>query len=270
VQEITVDGDVVFSSETAGQSYAASYLATTGGNLFTANGGGNLDNTIDNMNDGDALVLGAGSYTGDFNIFVDSNNTPDHLRNKDVLVCGGSAEVNDVSLFLDGLGRQGRDAHFSTLNNSQTPNAQYAFLRLIVDTPGRTASYAHAIFAGPNRGSFPGSGLFTNFVNCVLDMDNYFDAPAWEYNNAGVDKGMKFIRCTFANYTGFRDYYSEGPGSIDLEDNIFEDVRALYGDGTINETNTAQNVSIGSNFSYDTTLHPDRGHLYVPNTNAIF
>jgi hypothetical protein len=105
-------------------------------------------------------------------------------------------------------------------------------------------------------------------VNCYFD--NNGGDISWHYDNAsstGTD--VEFIRCTFANYTNWDNSYSGRDDQIDVGDCLFSgstdsteyvDLGGNVTNATIDETNR----------TYNTSTYSSSGHLYVPNTNAIF
>jgi hypothetical protein len=251
-------------TETFGLQYANSYLATTGGTLFTLNGGGNINSIVDSMTDGDALVLGPGSYDVDLPN-IDDTYVDDFMRSKDILVAGDVDNAADVDLFADS--RSGTQRTYlvghTDLNNSY---AQYAFLTVRPSQSGDTDNYTNTIVGVDIDGT--GVETHVNLTNCILDLSNYLVSPSWEYNNNGSFKDVRFTRCTFANYSGWQGSYSTGTGTIFVNDTIYEDERNTESD--LSESNIATNVSLDSAFYYNQTNHSTRGHLFVPNTNAIF
>jgi len=248
---------------TNGALYAYSYLANTNGTLISKNDGGNINSIVDSMEDGDALLLGPGSYNVDLEE-IDDGYIDDFMRSKDILVAGNVDDAADVDLYADS--RSGNQRSYvvghTDLNNKY---AQYAFLTIRPSAPSSTSSYYNAIVGVDISGG--SKETHANITNCIIDLSNYLGAPSWEYNNRGSLKDVRFTRCTFANYTGWQGTYSEGSGTIYVTDTVYEHGR--NSELSLVESNIATNVSLDSAFNYNQANHSTRGHLYVPNTNAV-
>jgi len=250
------------STDANGSLYADSYLATTGGSLITVTSSGSINSVIDSANDGDAILLAPGTYSTTPDNSIGSR---DGFRLKSLLIVGDTDDPADVVVEHNPDGDGGQRDHpvFSGSGyTSINTNKQIAFC-----TYRRNAD----TYLGTNYSN----SLTKNFdlnegiaVNVYFDLDN--EGVSWHYDNTGSSNNdVRFIRCTFANYSTWQSSYSGRDDQIDVEDCLFS-----------GSTDTTEYVDLGGNVTsatidetnrtYNTGTYSSTGHLYIPNTNAIF
>lgn len=246
-----------------GGDYATSYVATTGGSItnFSATSG-SLNTAIDNLSDGDVLLLQAGSYT--LTSVNSASYTSCPWRNANVLIAGDVTDPNDVVIELTHTGDRGKHifAEGSGTDKIPTVNKQMAFCRL-KRLATSTTNYVNALALG--YGSNPAKG---RMVNCILDLNN--GNVSWTYDNgATTDHDVKFIRTTFLNYGTWQSSYTGANGIIVVDNCVFDDATQASDKATLTDCETSVAVTT-SDGSYNTTTYSTAGHLYVPNGTAIF
>ena len=248
--------------EAVGTPYATSYLATTGGSLINATPG-SLDTVIDNASDGDAILLESGAYT--INATPFGSYTSDPFRQKNILICGAaSAEYVVVTVDHDGTSAVRDHPVFSGSDSSHTStvNRQMAFLTFLRQQTS-TLNYSSSLVYGNGAPSPIG-----RMVNCYFDSNN--GNLSWHYDNtASTTIDVEFVRCTFANYATWQASYTGRDDVLTVTSCLFDDT-----------TDTTEYVNGGGNVvsatvdttarTYDTATYATAGHLYVPNTTAVF
>jgi hypothetical protein len=251
--------------QTSGSAYASSYLATTGGSLIEITIPGSLNATLDNASDGDAILLKtAGTYTVN-NLQTDAyGSCPWRLKN--VLIAGDTEDASDFVVEFTKTAQRGM--HLFAGGNTTSPpsiNKQGAFITFYTQNTSGT-SYINALVAVVSNGSTaPPKG---RLVNCYIDQNT--GDISWHYNNGNeVSIDVEFVRCTFANYTNWDASYSGRDDVITVTSSLF--------DGTTDTTeyvdgggNTYSATVDTTNRTYSTSSYSTSGHLYIPNTTAVF
>jgi len=240
-----------------GAAYAASYLATTGGTLHHISPSDDLTNTMANAARGDAILLDKGLYQ----CGMPSGGTTFH-GGKEVLVVGNTAFPQLVVIEFDSDNPSNVRDH-PIFENSPSTYTQLAFLTFWRNpTTDFGTNYANAILRGSNN------ACKAIAVNVYFDLDDYL--VSWIYdNNSRTTHDLRIYRSTFANYSTWMSKYSGQSNVIDVGNCLFDDT-----------TITTEFVNLGGNIysavvdttdrKYDEETYPTAGHLYVPNTNAIF
>lgn len=250
------------SYSSSGGQYATSYIATTLGSI-TEHGStsGSLNSAIDALSDGDALLLAAGSYTID--ALQCQGYGSDSWRNKNILIAGNTQNANDVVLEVTHSAQRGKHI-FASVDTATYPaatvNKQIAFVRY-KRLATSTTSYINAIAVGYS--SDPAAG---RAVNCIFDFNN--SNVCWMYDNYNrTTHDIEFVRCTFLNFNGWVASYSGAAGQIIVGDSMFDAAYSTELRATVTSSTTAY-VSVADG-SYNTSTYSD-GHLYIPNTAAVF
>lgn len=244
-----------------GLDYANSYITTTGGSITTfTSTSGSIDTAIDNLSDGDVLLLSSGSYTLTSKSAGYLTSCP--WRNKNILIAGAVLDANDVEITLTHNSERGKHI-FAEASGTNIPTIrkQMAFLRL-KRLATSTTSYINSLCGGPTTYEAKG-----RMVNCILDLNN--GNVSWHYDNSGTTgHDVKFIRTTFINYNTWGASYSGTAGIIDVDNCLF-DSTTVTNKATL--TDCVQSATITtSNGNYSTASYATAGHLYVPNTTAVF
>jgi len=248
---------------TEGYNYAQSYIATTGGSITTVTSAGSINTALNNLSDGDVLLLASGNtYTVTSEATDGYGNDP--WRHKNVLICGDTDDAANV--VLEWTKAAGRGMHiFGGGDSTHVPtvNKQSAFVTWYTQQTSET-SYINALVAqvastGPAKG---------RLVNCYIDQST--GGISWHYNNGNLTTiDVEFIRCTFANYSSWYESYSGRDDVITVTDCLFDDSTDTteYVNGGGNTTGATVDTT---NRSYNTGTYTSSGHLYIPNTTAVF
>lgn len=246
----------------SGADYATSYLATTGGTLINHSTTGSLNTVIDNASDGDAILLTDGSYTIDaipFGLY-----TADCFRRKNILICGASfAENVVVTVNHDGVSAVRDHPVFCGSDSLHTPtvNRQMAFITFLRQQTS-TLNYSSSLVFGNGTPLSKG-----RMVNCYFDSNT--GNVSWHYDNNSGALDVEFVRCTFANYGVWPSSYSGFDNVLTVSNCLFDDTidTTEYVNGGGNVTSATVNTTART---YDTSTYTTAGHLYVPNTTAVF
>ena len=252
---------------TNGRKYAESYIATTGGTITPVATTDNLTTAVSNATDGDVLLLAEGSHDLDGAI-VQSGFISDPFQKKNVLICGDTDIPQNVLINYDADGTAAvRDGGIFNSDNAVACSnyRQIAFLAFrTVQT--HTLSYSSTlVHNGYGGSSYPAIGRATN---CYIDYNN--GNIAWIYDNSNATNvDVEWTRCTFANYFSWVTKYSGANGVNTVTSCLFDDttVTAEYTDGGGNVASATVDTT---NRTYSTGTYPTAGHLYIPNTTAIF
>ena len=243
---------------TSGRLYADSYLATTGGSLITVASDGDVRAAIDGSTDGDAILIDEGTYA-----FGPATSSVLIHSGKEVLIAGNTDTPQSVVIDFD------HDANGDTRDHpvfgaqNLTTNTQLAFLTFYRNpTTTISTNYNSSLLKG---GGGQSRGIA---VNVYFDLDDKL--VAWHYdNNDYTTHDVRYLRCTFANYSSWTASYSGRDDVVDVGNCLFDDT-----------TDQTEYVDLGSNVysatvntasrSYSTSSYPTAGHLYIPNTTAVF
>ena len=256
---------------TSGKDYADSYIATTGGSI-TVHGStsGSLNTAVDALSDGDVLLLSAGSYT--LTAVTTETYSSDPMRTVNALIAGDTDDADDVVIEVTHTSARGHHVFADEDTASLAPSTykQYAFIRFKrLDTSG--TSYVNALSGGV--ASYKAHG---RMVNCIFD-GNAGDV-SWIYDNSqGTAHDVAHIRTTFINYNNWDASYTGASGAIVVNNCLFDDTTdetktAGAGSHTIATlTDCVKSATIQlSDGQYDTNTYSTAGHLYIPNTTAVF
>jgi len=126
-------------------------------------------------------------------------------------------------------------------------------------------SYSSALVNNNNGGSSaPTIGRATN---CYIDYNG--GDISWIYDNLNVTSvDVEWTRCTFANYGSWVSKYSGANAANTATNCLFDDTTVSeYTDGGSNVTSATVDTT---NRTYNTGTYATAGHLYIPNTTAIF
>jgi len=250
-------------ASSSGGQYATSYIATTSGSI-TEHGvtSGTLNDAIDALSDGDVLLLAAGSYT--ITALQCQGYGSDSWRNKNILIAGDTEDANDVVLEVTHSAQRGKHI-FASVNTATYPaatvNKQIAFVRYKrLATSG--TNYINAIAVGYSTDPAAGRA-----VNCIFDFNN--SNVCWMYDNyARTTHDIEFVRCTFLNYATWGGSYSGAAGQIIVGDCLFDDTYSTETRATVTSSTASATITVADG-SYNTSTYGD-GHLYIPNTTAVF
>jgi len=251
-----------FGSGTNGSDYVQNYLLSTGGSLNTVNTSDDLRQIIDNASDGDAILISPGTYQigpkdadypAERSIFGDS----------DVLICGDTDDAADVVIDFNHDEYTSVRDHPVFIGSTPSTNTQLAFLTYFRNPDATISTNYNTAMA-----LLSNTDCFGIAVNVYFDLDN--DNVSWHYDNSNSSgNDVRFIRCTFANYSDWLSSYSGRDDQIDvgnclfngsIETGEFIDLGGNVTNASINETSR----------TYSTSTYSSAGHLYVPNTDAIF
>jgi len=240
-----------------GDGYADSYIANTGGTKFTYSIPGNINTVIDGMSDGDALVLGIGAYT--VNCLAADSYSSDMFRRKNILITGETADASDV--VLEPLFGAQRGKHIFTKNTYMVPDftRQLAFLRLNRTSSSGT-NYINAL-----AGAVSGSMYKGVAVNCIIDING---DVSWTYDNNNTSGDhIKWVRCSFVNYTAWDNKYTGNLAGITVQECVFE---TTYQTGVNLIGVSYSNVAVDANYNYNAASYV-AGHLFLPEIlEAVF
>ena len=254
----------VFTTFAGGGLYAQSYIATTSGTITShVPTSGSLNSAIDALSDGDALLLAAGSYTID--ALQCQGYGSDSWRNKNILIAGSTENANDVVLEVTHSAQRGKHI-FASVDTATYPaatvNKQIAFLRY-KRLATSTTNYINAIAVGYSTDPAKGRA-----VNCIFDFNN--SAVCWMYDNyVRTTHDIEFVRCTFLNYSTWGASYSGAVGTMIVGDCLFDDTYYNTNNRATVTSSTASATITVADGSYNTSTYGD-GHLYIPNTTAVF
>jgi hypothetical protein len=243
---------------TLGRDYVSSYLATTGGSLITVSSGGDLRAAIDGATDGDAILVNEGTYQLGPAVGSDTLHS-----GKDVLIAGNTDVPQNVVLDFDHDTNTDIRDHDVFSTSCSTTNCQIAFLTFFRNpTTTINTNYNSTILGGGN-GTTKGIA-----VNVYFDLDDKL--VAWHYdNNENTAHDVRFLRCTFANYSTWTTSYSGRNDVIDVGNCLFDDTTVTNEYVNLGDNVTSGTVDTG-NRTYNTSTYPTAGHLYIPNTTAVF
>ena len=243
---------------TKGYGYASSYLATTGGSLITVASGGDVRAAIDGSTDGDAILIDEGTYA-----FGPATSQNTMHSGKEVLIVGNTDTPQSVVIDFDHDANGDIRDHPVFDSANSTTNTQLAFLTFYRNpTTTISTNYNSSLLKG-------GGGLSKGIaINVYFDLDNKL--VSWHYdNNSLTTHDIRYLRCTFANYSSWATSYSGSNSVVDVGNCLFDDT-----------TQTSEYVDLGGNVTsgtlntttrtYDTGTYATSGHLYIPNTTAVF
>jgi len=252
----------VFSAVVGGALYAQSYIATTSGSIVEhVPTSGSLNSAIDALSDGDALVLQPGSYT--ITALQCQGYGSDSWRKKNILIAGNTEDANDVVLEVTHSAQRGKHI-FAGVDTAYHPahtiNKQIAFVRY-KRLATSTTNYINAF--GGGYSSDPPKG---RAVNCIFDFNNSY--MSWFYDNYNRDyNDIKIVRCTFLNYNVWVSSYSGNSAAVVVVDSLFDDT-STNDKASVTSSTASATITVADG-SYNTSTYGD-GHLYIPNTTAVF
>lgn len=254
------------SIPTLGRKYADSYIATTSGTITSIATTDDLTAAVASAADGDAFLLAEGTHDLD-GLVINTGFQSDAFQKKNVLICGDTDTPQNVLVNFDADGQAAvRDGGTFTSDNAVACSTyrQIAFLAWrTVQTS--SLSYAAALVNNNQGGSsFPAIGRATN---CYIDYNN--GDISWIYDNAAAtNPDIEWNRCTFANYASWVTKYSGANVANTATNCLFDDTtQSEYTDGGSNVTSATVDTT---NRTYNTGTYSTAGHLYIPNTTAIF
>ena len=230
--------------------YAAEYLELTGGNLtavtYSGSGTDNLDAIIDARSQGDAILLGPGTYEltpTNWDNYASSN-----WRGKDIAIVGMTLDPATVVLNLKDHGA--RDTPIFS-DGTVTTNYYNHFANMrVVRLTDPQATSTHRYKAAIRRGQ---SGGYVQ--NCIMDFNG--NEVAWIYDNTFSSSPVgSFINCSFVNYNTWLDNYNGNANSIECTNSGFSAGHTATVQATLIGTN-ATSVSYGVGYTY-----ADNGSTY--------
>lgn len=247
------------AGDNPGSAYATSYLATTSGTLYTKGGGGSINADIDAMSDGDALVLGAGTYS--VAATTSESFSSSLFRDKNILIAGDTTAA-DVILEVTHAAQRGKHIFSKNSNITNTINQQLAFMQVKRIATSAT-NYINALSGGVS-----GSDPKGRMVNCYFN--NNAGAISWIYDNSNsADIDVEFVRCTIGNYGTWQNKYTGNAAGTTVDACIF-DGTTQFNDVTQAGTSYTGITINDTTGVYDNSIYSEAGHLYVPNTTAVF
>ena len=254
------------SIPTNGRKYADSYIATTGGTITPVATTDNLTTAVSSATDGDVLLLAEGSHDLDGAI-VQSGFISDPFQKKNVLICGDTDIPQNVLVNFDADGTAAVRDGSTFVSDSAVACSNYRQMAFLAWRTVQThsLSYSSALVNNNNGGSSaPTIGRATN---CYIDYNG--GDISWIYDNLNVTSvDVEWTRCTFANYGSWVSKYSGANAGNTATNCLFDDTtQSEYTDGGSNVTSATVDTT---NRTYDTGTYPTAGHLYIPNTTAIF
>lgn len=254
------------SIPTFGRKYADSYIATTSGTITPVATTDNLNTAVDNATDGDVLLLAEGAHDLDATI-VQTSFISDPFRNKNVLICGDTDTPQNVVVNFDADGTAAVRDGSTFVSYSSVACSNYRQMAFLAWRTVQTHSlnYSAALVNNNHGGSSaPAIGRATN---CYIDYNN--GNISWIYDNANVTSvDIEWTRCTFANYASWLTKYSGANAGNTVTNCLFDDTtQSEYTDGGSNVTSATVDTT---NRTYNTGTYSTAGHLYIPNTTAIF
>lgn len=251
---------------TLGRKYADSYIATTSGTITPVATTDNLTTAVANATDGDVLLLAEGSHDLDGAI-INSGYQSDPFQKKNVLICGDTDTPQSVLINYDEDGTVStRDGGIFNSDSSVACSTYRQIAFLAFRTVQTHSLNYEAALVNNNQGgsSTPSIGRATN---CYIDYNN--GNISWIYDNAAATNvDIEWNRCTFANYGSWLTKYSGANVANTATNCLFDDTtQSEYTDGGSNVTSATVDTT---NRTYDTGTYSTAGHLYIPNTTAIF
>ena len=220
--------------------------------------GGDLRAAIDGATDGDAILVDEGTYStgpvsGDDSIF----------STKQVLIAGNTDAPQNVVIDFDHDAEGDIRDHPIFEQGTTSTYSQLAFLTFFRNpTTTISTNYNSSLMKG---GSGTAKGIA---INVYFDLDDKL--VAWHYdNNDNTAHDVRFLRCTFANYSTWTASYSGLDNVIDVGNCLFDDTTDQTEYVNLGGNVTSGTVDTG-NRTYNTSTYPTAGHLYIPNTTAVF
>jgi hypothetical protein len=182
-----------FEYDETGLQYAQKYVSFTGGSVVTHTGSTNITSRIASLNNGDALVLPAGTYTAS-GVQIDTTHSS-IFGFKNILICGQTNNPNDVIINYTPLDL--RD--IPIFGNNSNANSQLAYLTFNRGFYTRhTSNYETSIFRS-------GAG---KLYRAVLDFKNKNVSWLYSPNYPGLTINRYVIECSFKNYSSWLGYYN--------------------------------------------------------------
>ena len=255
-------------------NYSTEYTTLSGGTLVEvthAGGVHNLNDTIDSMTDGDALLLSPGIYEIDgVTDTTDGGNpdmsyTNDYMRMKNIALVGKSDNPSDITVhlregpasYIDG----GYDPIFGAYSGVTSGWLRhFAYLKVVRHTT-QSVPYGVAL-AGYHAGATKGYAK-----NVIFDLGG--SPVSWRYNNSNTSQKVKFEDCSFVNYSEWLSSYSGAAGTVIVEDCAFSGTANL-GDSRISTSGTnIENVTFNNSFEYTPTTSGHLNEATSPSTVSI-
>lgn len=280
-------GGVRVNGMSQGEQLARQYCARTGGSIrYISAGSGSLNNDLDAVSDGDALLIKAGSYTitRKTSGYVAEHNP---FRDKEVGVFGDTSNPADVTISHNADADSDIRDHpiwSSAWSGVYTYPLFLGFIKY-VRNPSTVinTNYSDAfITATHSNGSV--QQIFGGAQNVLFDFNN--TDVAWIYDNNSRVHYMRFKNCTFSNYNTWEASYSgnladsyvwhcvfEGSDTISGNYNaVGTDIASTSGsisNRTLLSKGNRHGVSLSSG-SYNTTTYAGAGHLQYDQYPTIF
>jgi len=185
-------------------AYDVQYTNATTGNIVEivhpGSGVYNLDNDIDALSLGDAILLTEGEYEVNATSATYGGNW---WRSKQIAIVGKTSDPADVVLNL--LAHAGRDKGIFTDIPTQTSYYNhFANMRIVRDAGTGGTNYMNSLRRAASGGYIQ---------NCIIDLNSA--NVAWNYDNDNYTTPVgSFINCSFVNYTNWVANYRSWNKSI--------------------------------------------------------
>ena len=265
----------IIRSSTTGLDYANTFVARTGGNVVTYSGGVGTDimTAVRALNNGDALVLPAGSYFWNSDGYSGDTIWWDHVNNvtKEVAVVGETNNPNDV--VVNPLGRS--EGFF----DGKTGDCALAFIHF--KTKYDWGGNKYGIVAHYNESETAAGGVNAHMFRCVIDWDRDIGS----FSDHGINKKVngKYLieENLFYNYSSWytgeylwtsydwnrtitakNNTFQKNTGSF-FSTNIYAPNRAGFARG--DETNLGETFGISNplNDQYQSGYTPGKNLRYI-------
>ena len=209
------------SSNTDGLTFANEYIAKTGGSIVNVTGGGNINANINSANEGDALLLGPGTYSIDAKsagYYGETDNTSYRdtsiFLGKKIAIIGNTSTPGEVVINYTPHYQNNLYYYFSVWNKACNENCKLAFVKLKRDLSAFNHNYNFDQMNTLHHASKGGEAKsvifdFTNsFSARSLDSRRILGGFMFAYDgtdNANIIlRNRRFADCFFTGYTESR------------------------------------------------------------------
>jgi hypothetical protein len=213
-----------------GEQLARQYCARTGGSIrYVSAGSGSLNNDLDAISDGDALLIAPGSYTitRKTSGYVSEHNP---FREKECGVFGDTNYAGDVTISHNADADTDIRDHpiwCARWNGFYTHPLFLGFIKYVRNpSTVLNSSYSDAIV---NATFTDGSVqmICGGAQNVIFDFNG--TDVSWVYDNSSRTHYMRFKNCTFSNYNTWESSYSGGGADWYIWHCVFEDQDSISG-----------------------------------------
>lgn len=208
-------------SNTDGLTFANEYISKTGGSIVNVTGGGNINADINSTSEGDALLLGPGTYSIDAKsagYYGETDNTSYRdtsiFLGKKIAIIGNTSTPGEVIInytphYLDNL-----YYYFSVWNKACNENCKLAFVKLKRDLTAFNHNYNFDQMSTLHHASKGGEAKsvifdFTNSLSArPIDSSKRLAGFMFAYDGSDnasiVLRNRRFSDCFFTGYTESR------------------------------------------------------------------